>query len=148
MAIFSCGDLSDSRRRRWLDNDLAFFCWNWNCIVGINHFCSEANDREVSVVARIHCHVFKCNVCVAVSGSYGHDGCRIQRDYQELFQLLANELPDIANAMSPIEPLVFNDNTALFRLMRKETVDGVEYDVSYKVYFVRDEDGSWKIWRY
>ena len=49
--------------------------------------------------------------------------------------------------MGAIEFLEFEQGGAMFRTVRKEIIQGKEYDISYRVYFVIDEDGQWRKYR-
>ena len=69
-----------------------------------------------------------------------------QQTYSEQFNILAPVLNDIAAEFNTAE-LVLRDviaNTARYYLLI--TRQGV--DRAFTVYFIKDEDGSWKIWRF
>lgn len=50
--------------------------------------------------------------------------------------------------MRKIEFLSFEGNGAIYRIKRKETIQGKEYDISYRVYFVIDPNGQWRIYKF
>jgi len=68
--------------------------------------------------------------------------------YSQIFTAIADQLPQIAQEMRDIEPVYFEEYGAKFRIKRTEEIEGVSYDITYYIYFVQDEDGSWKILNY
>ena len=68
--------------------------------------------------------------------------------YSEIFTAIADQLPQIVQEMRDIEPVYFEEFGAKFRIKRTEEIDGVTYDITYYIYFVQEEDGSWKILNY
>ncbi len=68
--------------------------------------------------------------------------------YQEIFTNLLTDLPQIAQTMQNIEAVYFNDAGAQYRIRRKEIINGTENDITYYIYFIQDENGSWKILRF
>lgn len=67
--------------------------------------------------------------------------------YLEMYKALKDTLPQIGAEMREIEFLSFEGNAAIYRIKRKETIQGKEYDISYRVHFVIDQDGQWRIYR-
>ncbi len=61
--------------------------------------------------------------------------------YREIFTLLKNELPRIANEMEEIYLIAIQGNVAEYFIKRVE--DGVEK--AYFIYFIKDENDNWKI---
>jgi YVTN family beta-propeller protein len=68
--------------------------------------------------------------------------------YSEIFTAIADQLPQIAQEMMEIEPVYFEEFGAKFRIKRTEVIEGITYDITYYIYFVQEEDGSWKILNY
>jgi hypothetical protein len=50
--------------------------------------------------------------------------------------------------MRDIEPVYIGDGSAQYRIKRSEILAGNEYDVTYYIYFVKSEDGIWRILKY
>jgi hypothetical protein len=68
--------------------------------------------------------------------------------YLEMYTSLKSTLPQIGAEMREIEFLSFEGNAAIYRIKRKETIQGKEYDISYQVYFISDLDGQWRIYKF
>lgn len=68
--------------------------------------------------------------------------------YREIYTALADQLPQVAQDLGDITPVVIEQRTAKYRLIRKEVIKGKTYDITYYVYFIRDNDGVWRIFRY
>ena len=66
----------------------------------------------------------------------------------EIYKTLNDKLPQIGAEMGEIEFLEFQGDGAKYRTKRKETIEGKEYDISYYVYFVIDQDGQWRIYKF
>jgi sugar lactone lactonase YvrE len=64
-----------------------------------------------------------------------------QDRYREIFTLLQAELPQIANQMQDIHLISIRGDVAEYIIVREE--DGTE--MGYFIYFIKDEDGNWKI---
>ncbi len=71
-----------------------------------------------------------------------------QQNYRDIFNALVSTIPQIASGMLEIEPVYFEDNGAQFRIKRHEEIEGNEYDITYYIYFMKDENGIWKIFRF
>jgi hypothetical protein len=71
-----------------------------------------------------------------------------QLKYQEIYAELLQSLPQIVSEMPEIELVEFVEGGAQYRIKRRETYQGIEYDITYYVYFIKDEDGTWKILKY
>jgi YVTN family beta-propeller protein len=82
------------------------------------------------------------NQVVAQFSDQTHD------QYSQIFTAIADQLPQIAQEMKEIEPVYFEEFGAKFRIKRTEEIEGVTYDITYYIYFVQEEDGSWKILNY
>ena len=68
--------------------------------------------------------------------------------YREIYTALADNLPQVAQDLGDITPVVIEHRTAKYRLIRKEVIKGKTYDITYYVYFILDRDGVWRIFRY
>ena len=64
-----------------------------------------------------------------------------REEYQEIFELLASQLPSLISAMTEINMVEITGNMAEYYIMRFQK--GV--DISYFIYFMRDENGIWRI---
>lgn len=68
--------------------------------------------------------------------------------YSEIFNAISDQLPEIAQEMREIEPVYFEEFGAKYRIKRTEVIESVTYDITYYIYFVQEEDSSWKILNY
>jgi hypothetical protein len=68
--------------------------------------------------------------------------------YASIFNAIPDQLPQIALGINDIEPVYFEEYGAKFRIKRTEVIEGITYDITYYIYFVQEEDGSWKILNY
>lgn len=73
-----------------------------------------------------------------------------QQLYTDIFNELYNELPGIVEEMTlaGIQLVSVKDNMAKFRITRNEVHSGQTYPISYYIYFVVDEDGLWKLYKF
>jgi hypothetical protein len=62
-------------------------------------------------------------------------------EYREIFELLAPQLPALVSAMREINMVEIIGNMAEYYIKRFQR--GV--DISYFIYFIRDENGIWRI---
>ncbi|MBR9986975.1 MAG: hypothetical protein KFF68_13805, partial [Desulfosarcina sp.] len=68
--------------------------------------------------------------------------------YEEIFSALLDRLPQIAGDMQDISLISIDDQSARYRIRRVETHNTGTYSVTYYVYFIKDEAGIWKIYRF
>lgn len=69
-------------------------------------------------------------------------------NHMEALQALGKEkIKKIAEAMKSIEKVAQNDNTALYRIKRIETIRGEDRDITYHIEFI-NISGNWKILQY
>ncbi|MBC2712019.1 MAG: hypothetical protein HGJ94_13855, partial [Desulfosarcina sp.] len=68
--------------------------------------------------------------------------------YDELFSVLIDGLPQIANDMQNISIISVTDKIAKYRIRRIETHGAVSYPITYYIYFINNENGIWKIHRF
>lgn len=69
-------------------------------------------------------------------------------EYLRMYNDLKDKLPQVGAEMAGIEFIEFQGDGAKYRTIRKETIKGKEYDITYYVYFVIDQDGQWRIYRF
>jgi len=65
--------------------------------------------------------------------------------YSAAFSALQSAVPQIANDMKDIEQVYVSNNVTKYRIKRDQVIDGQYKTVSYYIYFVRDQDGQWKL---
>ena len=82
------------------------------------------------------------NDAVGASGYYSFTS---KDKYLSTFSTLAGHLPEIAANMQDISLNYIGSDVAEYRIIRNETINGQPTDVMYFIYFVKDEDGLWKI---
>jgi transglutaminase-like putative cysteine protease len=69
--------------------------------------------------------------------------------YRSVYTALYDSLPQIVAGMREIEPVYLKDSGAKYRIKKAETLaDGSVFDVTYYIYFLKGEDGLWKIYLY
>jgi len=71
-----------------------------------------------------------------------------QELYRNLYNALSSHLPQIAQDMQNIQFIYAEGKMAKYRIRRNEDYGGQVYPIIYYIYFVRDQDGLWKIYRY
>jgi hypothetical protein len=64
-----------------------------------------------------------------------------QTEYREIFELLTLQLPTLASGMNNIAMIQFRGDIAEYYIKRFQR----NTDISYFIYFVKDENGLWKI---
>jgi hypothetical protein len=65
-----------------------------------------------------------------------------------LFTVLLDQLPQIAAEMEQISMIDIMNNRAQYRIQRTETHNSGTHTITHYIYFVMDEDGIWKIYRF
>ena len=68
--------------------------------------------------------------------------------YGKVFAALLDELPQYAADMRGINLMYCENNSAKLHIEKQEIFEGEVHDISYFIYFVRDVDGFWKIYRF
>jgi hypothetical protein len=68
--------------------------------------------------------------------------------YNEVFTVLYQKLPGIVQDMQNIQLIYVEDNAAKYRIRREEFHAGQMVNITYYIYFVRDRDGLWRIYRF
>ena len=79
------------------------------------------------------------NKDVEKAGSYFADWTKER--YTGIFSALEDRLPQIAQEMQNIGMIYLIDRVAKYRIRRTEGAG----EITYYIYFVRDENGLWKI---
>jgi hypothetical protein len=68
--------------------------------------------------------------------------------YEAVFSALLDRLPQIANDMQDISLISIDHQSAKYRIRRIETHNTGTVEVTYYVYFIKDESGIWRIYRF
>ncbi|WP_155319544.1 hypothetical protein [Desulfosarcina alkanivorans] len=68
--------------------------------------------------------------------------------YEEIYTALGDHLPQIAGDMQAISMISIDDKTAKFRIRRIETHNTGTYEITHYIYFIVDDNGIWKIYRF
>ena len=68
--------------------------------------------------------------------------------YNEIYTVIYDNLPQIAQDMQDIELIYAEDNLAKYRIRKNELYNGEMLTITYYIYFEKDEKGLWKIYRY
>lgn len=72
---------------------------------------------------------------------------RARDKYRTLMQEIT-DLPAFANNMEDIEMIYYNSGIAKYRIHRTEDVNGTPTPITYYIYFTRDMDGMYKIYKF
>ena len=73
---------------------------------------------------------------------------RSQERYRAIYTALGSDLPGLAAQMEDISRIYCVDGTAKYRIRQTHDVDGRLVPITYYVYFVRDDNGLWRIQKY
>jgi hypothetical protein len=65
--------------------------------------------------------------------------------YQAIFTPLAPQLPTIFASVSPPELIAVEGNVAQYRVRREQLWEGAPRTITYYLWFVRDQDGIWRL---
>jgi hypothetical protein len=68
--------------------------------------------------------------------------------YQQAFNVIIDELPQIVSDMQDIEMIFIMENIAKYRINRVHDIDGTLQTITYYIYFAKGPDGLWKIERF
>lgn len=68
--------------------------------------------------------------------------------YRAIYHALGDNLPTLAGQMQNISMINCIEGGAKYRIRQDHDVDGQIVSITYYVYFIRDEDGLWKIEKY
>ena len=83
-----------------------------------------------------------------VQGALGYFHESSRESYNEIYSALSDTLPQIAAEMRDIDLADAFGKGAVFRIVRSESCGGELLDITYHVYFILDDDGLWKIYKY
>jgi hypothetical protein len=68
-----------------------------------------------------------------------------KEQYRQAFNYISDIIPDVVNGMQNIELVYLKDKVSKFRIRREQIIEGNPQEITYYVYFVKDNDGIWKI---
>ena len=80
-----------------------------------------------------------------INGALKYFAYPSKNEYEQIFTILSDQLPDIAANMEDIQLIYVNDIVAKYRIRKDEIIDGQNYRVTYYLHFVRDPFGLWSI---
>ncbi len=78
-------------------------------------------------------------------GASGYYSSASKDKYLSTFSTLSGHLPEISTNMQDIILNYMGSDTVEYRIIRNELVNGQPTDVMYYIYFMKDDDGLWKI---
>ena len=73
---------------------------------------------------------------------------RSRERYGQPFTALVEQLPEIVNNMDEISMIYYTDGIAKYRINRVHDIDGESVTITYYIYFMRDNDGLFKIYKF
>jgi YVTN family beta-propeller protein len=68
--------------------------------------------------------------------------------YNAIYTALGSQLPQDIQAMQEIQMVYSQDNIAKYRIRKNETYGGNPMTITYYIYFVKDNNGIWTIYKY
>jgi len=83
-----------------------------------------------------------------VDGTLKYFAAETKGLYRDIYTALGANLPQIAQDMQNVQFIYAEGRLAKYRIRRDEEHGGQVYPITYYIYFVRDGDGLWKIYRY
>jgi len=83
-----------------------------------------------------------------VDGALKYFAAETKGLYRDIYAALGANLPQTAQDMQNIQFIYAEGRMAKYRIRRDEEHGGQIYPITYYIYFVRDWDGLWKIYRY
>ncbi|MBU1710516.1 MAG: hypothetical protein KKE17_10980 [Proteobacteria bacterium] len=85
-----------------------------------------------------------------VEGGLGYFATRSQDKYRPIFNALSGQLPDLIAEMNlqNIEMIYADDDRAKYRIHRTQDIEGTPVTLTYYIYFIKGDDGLWKIEQY
>lgn len=78
-------------------------------------------------------------------GAAGYYSFASKDKYLSTFSMLSGHLPEIAANMQDIILSYLGSDTAEYAITRNEIVNGTPTNIAYYIYFVKDDDGLWKL---
>jgi len=105
----------------------------------------ESSDKQLRSIWRdMKSALVNKNIKKAIE--YYHD--ETKQLYRDIYTAFGDKLPQNAQELGEIQPIYIRENEAKYRLVSKELYGGKTVDITYYVYFVKGNDGKWKILRY
>ncbi|MBU1708678.1 MAG: hypothetical protein KKE17_01610 [Proteobacteria bacterium] len=83
-----------------------------------------------------------------VEGGLGYFSERTKDTYRSIFNAIGGQLPQLIADMQDIEIIYVDDNIAKYRIRRTHDIEGAPVILSYYIYFIKGDDGIWKIEQY
>ena len=83
---------------------------------------------------------------IAEALDYHYEGKK--EKYESIYNFLGANLPALTQQMQDIELIYVEDNRAKYRINREHDIDGQSITITYYIYFIKDENGLWKIEKY
>ena len=83
-----------------------------------------------------------------IDGALNHFDPEMQGLYHDIYTALYDDLPAMAAAMQAIELVEIGENHARYRIRKEENYSGDRVTITYYIYFARDDQGIWRIYRY
>jgi hypothetical protein len=80
-----------------------------------------------------------------ISGALNYYTEASQELYNDIFNALYDQLPQLVQDMQDIQLIYIKDGVAKYRIRKNELYGGQIQEITYYIYFVIDEDGIWKI---
>ena len=68
-----------------------------------------------------------------------------KEQYRQAFNFVLSSISSIVNPMQNIELVYLKDAVAKYRIRRVQIIEGSSQEITYYIYFVKDNDGIWKI---
>lgn len=116
----------------------------WDTIAVVLIDAAEVDARLLENWADLKRHFSEKNIAEAVT-LFDESQKNL---YEELFTVLLDRLPQIAAEMEQISMIDIMNNRAQYRIQRTETHNSGTHTITHYIYFVMDEDGIWKIYRF
>jgi hypothetical protein len=83
-----------------------------------------------------------------IEGALSYFDEHTQELYHEIYTALSDDLPAIAAAMQAIELVETGENHARYRIRKEQNHGGGTLTITHYIYFSRDDQGIWRIYRY
>ena len=68
-----------------------------------------------------------------------------RNEYEQIFAILSDQLPNIASNMEDIQIIYVNDFVSKYRIRKDEIINGENYRVTYYIHFLKNPHGLWFI---
>ena len=80
-----------------------------------------------------------------IDGALEYFAMPSRNEYQQIFTIISDELHAMATGMEDIEPIYMKEKVAKYRIKKDEEIGGVNYLITYYIYFARNAYGHWYI---